>query len=267
MSYLQLAENYNLSENNFTHLAENPIEHYIVIPAGILGNTETLRVREDQFDNMPDDKYALLMAKIAPYQVQNQLSEFDFSNALDTFNKGAEVAGKVGGILKNAGGSDETFGQKYLNVVSKAAPALNAVIPGLGTAVSGLAKVEKVVFGKLADKRAQRRAAKGKKPGIFSRAFATSKETVKGGLPILPAQPQYPANPPTLTPMASITAPTFTPPNTPQGRWSGTLDINGTTIAVGGGKKESWISTHKTEAAIIGGALLLGGIYLYTRKK
>lgn len=265
MGYLQLAEGYALSENNFTHLAENPIEHYLVIPPGILGNTETLRVREDQFDNLPDEQFAVLMAKIAPYQVQNQLSEFDFESALNTINKGTEVAGKVGGILKGAGGSGETFGQKYLNVVQNVAPSLNAVIPGLGTAVAGLTKVEKVVFGKIADKRAQRRAAKGKKPGLFSKVFATSKEAAKGGLPLLPAQPQYPKTPPQLQPMVKMRLPNQMPGTQPAGKWSGTLDVNGTTISVGGGQKPNWFKEHQTEV-LIGSVLFLGGLYVYSQR-
>ena len=71
MAYLQLAENMG----NYNMLAEGSVmNNYLTIPPGFMGNEETKYVRIDYFDNLPDEEYALTMAKLAPYQPVTLLS-------------------------------------------------------------------------------------------------------------------------------------------------------------------------------------------------
>lgn len=71
MAYLQLAEN----SGNYNMLAEGSVlNNYLTIPAGFMNNAETKYVRLDFFDNLPDEQYALTMAKLAPYQPVTLLS-------------------------------------------------------------------------------------------------------------------------------------------------------------------------------------------------
>lgn len=72
MAYLQLAEQHN---NNYNMLAEGSVmNNYLTIPPDFMGNAETKYVRIDYFDNLPDEQYALTMAKLAPYQPVTLLS-------------------------------------------------------------------------------------------------------------------------------------------------------------------------------------------------
>jgi hypothetical protein len=71
MAYLQLAENMG----NYNMLAEGSVlNNYLTIPPGFMNNEETKYVRLDFFDNLPDEQYALTMAKLAPYQPVTLLS-------------------------------------------------------------------------------------------------------------------------------------------------------------------------------------------------
>lgn len=71
MAYLQLAENIG----NYNMLAEGSVmNNYLTIPPGFMGNEETKFLRIDYFDNLPDEEFALTMAKLAPYQPVTLLS-------------------------------------------------------------------------------------------------------------------------------------------------------------------------------------------------
>lgn len=71
MAYLQLAEN----NGDYNMLAEGSVlNNYLTIPPGFMGNNETKFVRLDYFDNLPDEQFALTMAKLAPYQPVTLLS-------------------------------------------------------------------------------------------------------------------------------------------------------------------------------------------------
>lgn len=71
MAYLQLAEN----NNNYNMLAEGSVlNNYLTIPPGFMNNEETKYVRLDFFDNLPEEEFALTMAKLAPYQPVTLLS-------------------------------------------------------------------------------------------------------------------------------------------------------------------------------------------------
>jgi hypothetical protein len=71
MAYLQLAEN----TGNYNMLAEGSVmNNYLTIPAGFMNNEQTKYVRLDYFDNLPDEEFALTMAKLAPYQPVTLLS-------------------------------------------------------------------------------------------------------------------------------------------------------------------------------------------------
>ena len=71
MAYLQLAEN----NGNYNMLAEGSVlNNYLTIPPGFMGNDETKYVRLDYFDNLPDEQFALTMAKLAPFQPVTLLS-------------------------------------------------------------------------------------------------------------------------------------------------------------------------------------------------
>jgi hypothetical protein len=71
MAYLQLAEN----NGSYNMLAEGSVlNNYLTIPPNFMGNAETKYVRLDYFDNLPEEQYALTMAKLAPYQPVTLLS-------------------------------------------------------------------------------------------------------------------------------------------------------------------------------------------------
>ena len=71
MAYLQLAEN----NGNYNMLAEGSVlNNYLTIPPGFMNNEETKYVRLDFFDNLPEEEFALTMAKLAPYQPVTLLS-------------------------------------------------------------------------------------------------------------------------------------------------------------------------------------------------
>ena len=71
MAYLQLAEN----NGSYNMLAEGSVlNNYLTIPPDFMGNDETKYVRLDYFDNLPDEQFALTMAKLAPYQPVTLLS-------------------------------------------------------------------------------------------------------------------------------------------------------------------------------------------------
>jgi hypothetical protein len=71
MAYLQLAEN----NGSYNMLAEGSVlNNYLTIPPDFMGNAETKYLRLDYFDNLPDEQYALTMAKLAPYQPVTLLS-------------------------------------------------------------------------------------------------------------------------------------------------------------------------------------------------
>ena len=63
MSYLQLAD------DPYTRLAANdPKQLYVFIPAGFMGATQDTYIREDKFDNLPENQYQIIMQQLAPYQ-------------------------------------------------------------------------------------------------------------------------------------------------------------------------------------------------------
>lgn len=79
MAYLQLAEGNNYSQlaegHNYNMLAEGSVmNNYLTIPPGFMGNEQTKYVRIDYFDNLPDEQFALTMAKLAPFQPVTLLS-------------------------------------------------------------------------------------------------------------------------------------------------------------------------------------------------
>lgn len=71
MAYLQLAENMG----NYNMLAEGSVlNNYLTIPPGFMNNEDTKYVRVDFFDDLPEEQFALTMAKLAPYQPVTLLS-------------------------------------------------------------------------------------------------------------------------------------------------------------------------------------------------
>lgn len=63
MSYLQLAD------DPYTRLAANdPKQLYVFVPAGFMGATQDTYIREDKFDNLPENQYQIIMQQLAPYQ-------------------------------------------------------------------------------------------------------------------------------------------------------------------------------------------------------
>ena len=66
MAYLQLAE-----APGFEHLAQNfaaNTDKYIFVPQGFRGAQKDSYVREDLFDGLSDQEFAILMQELAPYQ-------------------------------------------------------------------------------------------------------------------------------------------------------------------------------------------------------
>jgi hypothetical protein len=63
MSYLQLAD------DPYSYLAANdPKQLYVFVPAGFMGATQDTYIREDKFDNLPENQYQIIMQQLAPYQ-------------------------------------------------------------------------------------------------------------------------------------------------------------------------------------------------------
>lgn len=124
MAYLQLAEN----NGNYNMLAEGSVlNNYLTIPPGFMGNDQTKYVRLDYFDNLPDEQFALTMAKLAPYQPVTLLSA------------GGE------GLIKVA-----SFGANF--------------IPGVGPLVSKVVeKAGPMAVGLIGKKNARKKAKKGTK--------------------------------------------------------------------------------------------------------
>ena len=124
MAYLQLAEN----NGNYNMLAEGSVlNNYLTIPPGFMGNDETKYVRLDYFDNLPNEQFALTMAKLAPFQPVTLLSA------------GGE------GLIKAA-----SFGANF--------------IPGVGPLVSKVVeKAGPMAVGLIGKKNARKKAKKGTK--------------------------------------------------------------------------------------------------------
>ena len=122
MAYLQLAEN----NGNYNMLAEGSVlNNYLTIPPGFMGNDETKYVRLDYFDNLPNEQFALTMAKLAPFQPVTLLSA------------GGE------GLIKAA-----SFGANF--------------IPGVGPLVSKVVeKAGPMAVGLIGKKNARKKAKKG----------------------------------------------------------------------------------------------------------
>jgi hypothetical protein len=141
MAYLQLAE------NPYNRLADAR-ELYIFVPAGFMGAEQDMYIREDKFDNLPENEYQILMSKLAPYQNKGlsgkrkdarvERKEKRRTQKLEAKQKRVEtrsqafgkIAQNVGGLIKNVvGGRDvdveatpsgidvsigqETFFEKY----------------------------------------------------------------------------------------------------------------------------------------------------------
>lgn len=97
MAYLQLAEN---NMNNYNMLAEGSVlNNYLTIPPDFMGNSDTKYVRLDYFDNLPDEQYALTMAKLAPYQPVTLLSAGKGSGLIGAASFAAGFIPGVGPIV------------------------------------------------------------------------------------------------------------------------------------------------------------------------
>lgn len=68
MPYLQL------SESNDMYLSQGGDSEYIFIPEGFRGAPQSMYVREDYFDNMPESMYNQIMDELEPYQPGDTLS-------------------------------------------------------------------------------------------------------------------------------------------------------------------------------------------------
>jgi len=83
MSYLQLAE------DPYSYLAANdPKQLYVFVPAGFMGATQDTYIREDKFDNLPENQYQIIMQQLAPYQPAG-LSDRESRRAARTEKKSA----------------------------------------------------------------------------------------------------------------------------------------------------------------------------------
>lgn len=140
MAYLQLAEN----NGKYNMLAEGSVlNNYLTIPPGFMGNDQTKYVRLDYFDNLPDEQYALTMAKLAPFQPVTLLSA------------GGE------GLIKVA-----SFGANF--------------IPGVGPLVSKVVeKAGPMAVGLIGKKNARKKAKKGTKD---TGTDTEKNDTKKGGI-------------------------------------------------------------------------------------
>ena len=96
MAYLQLAENME----NYNMLADGSVlNNYLTIPPDFMGNAETKYVRLDYFDNLPDEQFALTMAKLAPYQPVTLLSAGKGSGLIGAASFAAGFIPGVGPIV------------------------------------------------------------------------------------------------------------------------------------------------------------------------
>jgi hypothetical protein len=133
MAYLQLAE------NPYNRLADAS-ELYIFVPAGFMGNESDIYVREDKFDQLPENEYQILMQKLAPYQntglsgkkkdARLERKDKRRTQKLEAKQKRVEtrgetfgkIAGTVGNLVKNIRGGavdvDTTGGGLDLSVTT-----------------------------------------------------------------------------------------------------------------------------------------------------
>ena len=96
MAYLQLAEN----NGSYNMLADGSVlNNYLTIPPDFMGNAETKYVRLDYFDNLPDEQFALTMAKLAPYQPVTLLSAGKGSGLIGAASFAAGFIPGVGPIV------------------------------------------------------------------------------------------------------------------------------------------------------------------------
>ena len=93
MAYLQLAENY---------LAASPMEMYIFIPAGFRGSEKDVYVREDIFDNLPENEYRQIMQELAPYQPAGLSAKDPGKKAARKAERAAKKEGKGGAARREA---------------------------------------------------------------------------------------------------------------------------------------------------------------------
>ena len=97
MAYLQLAEQ---DMGNYNMLADGSVlNNYLTIPPDFMGNAETKYVRLDYFDNLPDEQFALTMAKLAPYQPVTLLSAGKGSGLIGAASFAAGFIPGVGPIV------------------------------------------------------------------------------------------------------------------------------------------------------------------------
>ena len=115
MAYLQLAEN----NGSYNMLAEGSVlNNYLTIPPDFMGNAETKYLRLDYFDNLPDEQYALTMAKLAPYQPVTLLSA----------KKGQKKGKGLIGAASFAAGFIPGVGPIVSKVVEQAGPMADGLI-------------------------------------------------------------------------------------------------------------------------------------------
>ena len=96
MAYLQLAENMG----NYNMLAEGSVlNNYLTIPPGFMNNEQTKYVRVDFFDDLPEEQFALTMAKLAPYQPVTLLSAGKGSGVIGAASFAAGFIPGVGPIV------------------------------------------------------------------------------------------------------------------------------------------------------------------------
>jgi len=96
MAYLQLAENMG----NYNMLAEGSVlNNYLTIPPGFMNNEQTKYVRVDFFDDLPEEQFALTMAKLAPYQPVTLLSAAKGSGLIGAASFAAGFIPGVGPIV------------------------------------------------------------------------------------------------------------------------------------------------------------------------
>lgn len=188
MPYLQLAEDSNM-------LAENPLEHYILIPAGFMNNTTDKYVREDYFDNLPAEQYKALMLRLAPYQTHT-MSEGEIIDAA-SFAAGfipgvGPIAGKaiqqVGSLIKRrqervaSGEKKPLFGGLFKKKSAQAPGAVPAVAPTTevmptGATSKGIPPIDASV--NVGGQEFQ--FSTEKKPGFWASQSTTTKGLIIGG--------------------------------------------------------------------------------------
>jgi len=120
MSYLQLADPY-------TRLAGGIDKSlYIFIPAGFMGAEKDVYVREDKFDNLPENEYQVIMQKLAPYQPQGLSGKRADRKAKEAADKEARRKERLEAKQKRV----ETRSGAFGNVLNKASDVLTGVIAG-----------------------------------------------------------------------------------------------------------------------------------------